>query len=1326
MNNKLPGKNISFSDGEQWDKDGEVNTAYSSDCKNNFPLEKAKDFWWDYSTDIGCRSSVPSKPQSDSSVNQSTQVNILPKIHNFSQDGCHMNSCETVVAQHIREVDVDNYAIIENGFEAGRNLVELTYEKHLPEQSIGVNGVGNPMKHDRTCKPKSSVPRSTVGNLDSQIEIEKVNDNRNRFNEVTLDVSNSSLCVAEPDRGEPSEEDHAIVAVVHRDLEKDYKNDLPDCKRSDQTFSKLNCLYEEGETKDQDARSDKNVEKPIHTFLNSIIPDTRSLPCSPLLEQCEPLFRSYSSSFLESPLEASPVHDKATRVCTPHSKIFFGNSFPDSNYLQTISLPAGASRLDDDHRKPNVLNIVDDNLALKNNEVDPTLSTARFSQAKTRMFLTLTKTNLPTPKRIIKTSKNESCFKQELRLTKDDLKQLVENDVPTTSTSLKNIFFTSASDTTQTRECLVVSSKPSCSSQITSQVCVPNRCSNNKSDAPIYDLHNFIPGTAARSPTRSIKKLPLLERYVEKAAKSLQTESNARCAVSQTHYSKSTSVKPKWMTSTKDRNKVNDEAFSQNQIDIDVSNDLLPMDLSLTENTAIYQKVSVANRTASNVVTSRVVHGNHSHGSMLIAVSSAPTPTTSPAMNSKLSDYPHSKVTRGKVQSNIQAKVQDLIKHSTQYNVNAVYSPCLAALQAGGLNKKPLRMFPLHSITYPSAKCFQTSLNRSISAPSSPKRSSVEESFYRSVSLSDVFYDTTVNDSLLYNSLRASGMTATHENTSNSHRGKRSNVNQKRTAAERNKSTYISFPMSSLTPPRMSNFKQIDTKEASKNLENKRFQNSVYGFGSSSANDEQISKTSSPSLNITKLSSGDNHSQILDQATEHELRKSAQSLIDSIKENIRLEAVSEANENKTTGLGTVSTSSIAKNNKSITSDFQQSKAAENIPLPQNDRATQTSGKFSEKRHVIKEEIKGIPAVNTNTENILAVNENTENALALNANTEDILAVNCINEDMIKNGDREAAGPPTKPPRSKSSNVMQDFHENAQVVGNSSKNKEKYTLVNYDTSIPAVFPFYSLFAVGRSSPHNVESQFVSPPFTASNFCNPFLRAPHVSSSSTWFRLPQVCNGHNKLSKDVASTDERTYDVLALKDEPELSISDSDHSLLVQKDKKNTQTSQVSPSQTDVKEEQSSFKSGAASYIFIPCDPYFKESFSSRQHRVTRRRSFSGIGSSGVACARMYQRRLNQARTKHPYLSRSSKQRFLQKANLSNPVPKRPLRRPRFVRSSLSEDGALEVMKQNGSFLTKPSNAKVSRSIFCSYMSNFSQICYYFFVVLLLPKLDIVLF
>ncbi|XP_076814567.1 uncharacterized protein LOC143460816 isoform X2 [Clavelina lepadiformis] len=662
-------------------------------------------------------------------------------------------------------------------------------------------------------------------------------------------------------------------------------------------------------------------------------------------------------------------------------------------------------------------------------------------------------------------------------------------------------------------------------------------------------------------------------------------------------------------------------------------------------------------------------------------------------------------LSRGKVQSSIKTIVHNLVSQTTSARACAISSPGLAALRTRNSYKS-------QTVSTENQRLFLQSISGSIrksdlpkvsskakTAPPSPLRNESLANSQRSASLSDLFYDTTTEASVVWNTfvswLEADDSTnkdlvsKTHQIEGTENQTKTGQVLQATpltalTPLDHVEKTYVAFSPPTMTPP---NAKQCSAREDFTRVATKESNTKTATIKKSSVlecshtkmapkppktdiqNDTNLPQTFSDVPIDSEVSCKEMNSfgQTLDQKTEEEIRKSVLLLVESVLQNSQ----AQINQSSSSAKGTDERAYEIAN-----SDNKQLRPSS------FDIATQT--------------------------------------------TTDALIGNTLSQAGSEQVTAKLSVPPKKPPRSNSPSARAAASAEALKSKEYPPRKKEATsntgtctnvaekqLSSQTTEVTAspVIPYYPLFtALPGFSPHRhphylsptlMPVSFPQPFFTATNsaFVWPTNTQPVAESSDDSSKLLSTskvsssrisdsgCDQTHPLSSQVQEVRAAAF----LTSQPHLAVAVEDH-IKIQRSLNglpatvNHSSAQAVPS--------------LMYHPQYPHKPRPKWIPEKRPIGVRRRRSFSGIGSpsvkhhrirsSDVARVRLYRRLANQVKRPSALKIRSQ-----QEFNMSHPVGKEIVRRQRFVRSSLSEDTVFEAVKANPPvFITKPAKVKTS--------------------------------
>ena len=1213
-------------------------------------LDPGKDLWWDSTTDI---SSVP--PSRPNSFLETASQDPSPPPNN---ENTKLFQSDTTVRSSNAVTIQDDQTTLKSGNDVNK---ASTYLQN------GLDSIAPPNGHDFNREAANSNngdglkwitdkkhPFPSKYLTLSFVDVRKVKDKNlnDKGNIVEVPSSENPSLLSEADRGELADEDNAIVAVIpsgpvytkSNSLQpsKSFENDgVSQCRiATDRDFVRQTPdqkLGEESEAFSTDPLL--SAASVAAQYSGSLTSGVRSLPCSPFLSEwgeSEPLLRSQSSGAIGILSESTPRDEKPTRVCTPHARMFSVHPFRNANAKRTFNFcletnkdvkseSAGKNSscfinaMSDNEQKLRCQNTM---TSSSSGDIEPFVSGTSTNLAFAKPYKTNQKTyeldrNLeqvhqfsnPTPSSIA-TMKLKEWLSTDLRANDFEQKTTLHNHLNKTRMRIDNLDKTSAEKSLQLNKNVVYKGRETFATDILRST---SQNSTHESNIP--------------SILGSIDNAALLE-YIEKVA----NPAVPPCISSPIASSNSVLEAPK----TEDPKQMN-EALSAVAPVATTSN-------QLSETFEQKEEKFIQSKAAG--CGSLVIANVEPESAKLLTSKTISSPIRIPSKTTTSSTK--ACVAHGRATSSIKTLVQQLIDSSSRTTVNPIYSPCLAALQATGLNRKRFGVFPYESVLFPSSYHSKFSPTRSISLPSSPKCTFTSKSLQKSLSLSDVFYDSTAEDSLLFKSKAYatpvfSSVTSETRSTNEESSAKQPDV---LTQLDR-KSTYVAYPLPTLTPGQATSatISKVTCFSAEKPM---------------LADISQLDSEDSPSFEPVVTSSNesfDDRSPKLDTDVENELRKRAKVLIDSVKVvqhgyNLSYEDENVGNlvpiQAKQSDSGQSSTT--GQQNYQCPSTYALDNNCEAVDLETLHQSTQTPERFlgdSDQKDVVESEV----------------------------------------------GDAKLDLPPKKPPRSKSPDPhLDDFKTIETKEKNSAPPEESLvTESSQPVTAPALFSYYPFFALGGSS--TAKPHYVSPSLIPTGFDHNFLRGTYIPPIS-WYPLPcekirlpilQVKNDADFENSRHLFASNASLELHDGSNEAKTSLN------TLQLPEKPRSSSDPNINQTA--DNQKLFEAPTAPYILIPYQTHSENFVVKPCHPFpTRRRSFSGISSSAAAKARVGRRNLNILLSKRPYMARPPKQN---QANVSHPPAKRVSRRPRFVRSSLSDDTVYELVKdKKGSFMTKPAVKKVN--------------------------------
>nr|CAB3262708.1 uncharacterized protein LOC100182097 [Phallusia mammillata] len=559
-------------------------------------------------------------------------------------------------------------------------------------------------------------------------------------------------------------------------------------------------------------------------------------------------------------------------------------------------------------------------------------------------------------------------------------------------------------------------------------------------------------------------------------------------------------------------------------------------------------------------------------------------------------------VTHGHVHSSIQTIVHKLVKQTTSHHDKPVCSPSLAALREKGLYRFQAEIY--QTVVDTSSARVTTVQKRASTAPNSPIHNSTLASSKRSVSLSDVFYDSTVDPSLsvwhtklqedqdisssfigLLSHQDHEVDSSVNQSASAEHPDEPQSIVQRFRDIHGKGSTYVGFSPPTMTPPEKFLSPQKRVNEDSL----------IY-----QANNDRPSLPEEPLVDENLKSMDDTRSsRVLSEDLENEIRKKVEILLHSVKED-----------SLQSNRGCSSFTANSEKKASVGSARGRKKSL--------DQSTQTSD--------LKDQ--GSP------------NTAQQSSLKLSV-------------------------PPKKPPRSNSPSNLSNR------IASQELQQTKTVVTTTATSTvngSPIVPYYPLLtSFSRFSPHR-HPHFLSPTFIPVNISQQFYRAPGVA----W--------------PNVSTHSQSSDNSIDLSAESQFKTSHTDQSQRRASDSGNVQD--MAPSVVMLP------ATGMLPSYYIPPvypDAPRPKAPAGRKSKpvLRRRRSFPGpISSSSVAKARL-NRRYGLARN---YAAVKFAKPTPLALNQSHPVTRpQVVRRPRFARSSLSDDVVFQSIEQRSGapvFVTKP--------------------------------------
>ena len=1144
-----------------------------------------RDLWWDNSTDIGIKSSATtSKINSSSSLhsqNSGESLQLPSDKTVLSKES--PRKCEDI-SENMEAEKTQN--ALENSLRRNQNNCDVDPRK----EEVTINNVRT---SGSTLKVKTVIKQTAPQHCSSLAFGNGSSDKSNGCKIIDSLENHLDNCNSDVARGELRDEDDAIVAVIQHDISDLNDNDL---QRSDSLNDDVHSkIFRQKEVyhhhcSKNDLTSDMfssidalNLRETMMSILvrnsDSLTSGVKSLPCSPFASDTfhsDPLFRSCSSSAIKDRPESAVTNE--TRVCTPHSKTI-SHWFCRINSDKTFSLELDREKCDNFEQQMN---------KEKSKEC--------FQKAEA------SEKNKPFIEKRLMFDENLKLYSQSNCSASSHRNFSQSRNSKVSDPAVKN-----ASD--NAKKSLITCSGISQMFTLNNQL---GKLPENRS--------GFSDGATKRFSTDN----SCLLKYMDKAAAFNTQQSAASCsrnaldAVANVHY---------FHKQTPD-NRYLEQQYKQDKIAHSVKQD---SENNISRQLAELPSELPVQPTSDNFSSDSVVHNFNLRTRPTELSLSIASPKVSSAENPKANDDISTACVTSKIQSDIKSRVQKLLDYSSRGRAGPVYSPCLASLQATGLNKQRFNFFPYHSIIFPS-NCAKILSNQTASLPPSPKRPTGLNSFQRSISLSDVFYDSTTDDSVMLNS-KSKTISLSLSTISDS---MQQMVNQ-----QYGKGTYVSYPLPTLTPSDQSNYKEDETAG--------RFAN-IFDLKPLSPKKKQVETvqdkdreifSSSDEKRTVSSSSPDQRSQKLDSATETELRKSAQVLIDSVNENQRcLRTVTPCSKFESAEEPAVQSplSSSVRPAQKLQQNNNDRHAKQSL-----DQSTQTPERFLEK------------------------------------------------VDGEKDFTSKLLFPPKKPPRSKSpSTAEKPLKNNQQQEFGNIPSVQVLPLNCGDSEEAQSICYYPFVAISGSPP--AETHLISPSFLPRRINQHILRSPCVPPISF---CPLPVNGMNKketeLELDVKQSTKcgKVSDFSGKKQDSFKRSTGSSNLLSGSETSSATFNTRAYPTTS---KEVSSWDSSVVPYILIPYSNRPNAGFLNPYSHVVRRRSFSEVSSSAIDKARLNRRNMNLLMAKRPYMAKPMKPRL---ANASHPAGKRVSRRPRFVKSSLSEDTVYDVVKQrNGSFMTKPAKSKVS--------------------------------
>ena len=1205
-------------------------------CNQTLDLDPVRDLWWDSSTDISCKSSAPpSKPSGSKESSSQLLSSQSSKTTNISHPDTTVLSNNGATLQDDRTKQNPNIS----------DSLELAQD---------ISNVANKNYHSSLLTKKKVVPQKYL--TLSFVDVQKTKCFNGEIN--AADLHENPTLLPEKKRVELADEDNAIVAVISHDrfdLNNEQEQSLQNPNQSSAEQSARNIL-------DQNVVTDVELDFHLTNSRPSVMSITRqqswsltsgvkSLPCSPLLSDLsspESLLRSRSCSLFNERSETDPQIDKTSRICTPHSRVYTNSSLGNTNQNGTFSLclnnVTNQRVLTRGHSKAKLEFTTDDKKCSSLLSTDNDVSNRRSVRSDT--FFAQESTKEDGGKNFSWTEPRQSTFEKS-----DDM--IAEFPSSGNVAYLKKCFLSNGvgSNTIIQKVGYPLSHEPlntSFKAGFGENKNSPKKTSFAATKVASFDCNK---NTVVASQTnlthltqQHIQSLPdssgnsVLLHYIEKASKLSSTDTSST------------------IVSRNPRSRIIVKAEKLKKQDrVDSSCDLKSPDAdekrsaeSSTFNNSVSAKdfiqLSVTSASAYNLSKVTTFHNRNRSVELVPQSTISKASFTSSKAYETNDNNMSSGLARSRVTSTIKSRVQQLVDCSLRTSANPIYSPCLAALQAAGFNRKRFGVFPVFS-SYAS----KVSRSRSNSLPSSPKRSSVVNCLQKSASLSDVFYDSTENDSSLFNS-KTLATTFSSDKSSNLLSNNTSvSKDQKFLAQLNEKDTYVSYPLPTPTPDYPS---CLQNKVASNfALENRQYADiSRSSYPTNAENNHpEVKSDGSVSTGSGMTSSGsfaENRFQKLDEDTENALRKSAQVLIDSVKDvqhSSNLSYEDHVHDDRPRAKFDVDT---------VASPFQQSNQEEVRGFDHEllNRSTQTPERFS------------------------SVDEKDANKKPL---------------------------PPKEPPRSKSPNVQQKTSCKSDSHDKNAGSSRRAVVCSNPSTAPTFFPYFPLFAVAGSTS---EARYISSSLAPTNLGQHILRGPCIPPIS-WY--PLSCLNNSPLKPKCKTMNKNTSN-LRLSNESldaNQSSTETGTSFTKLKVSERPRSSSITTIGSGAKDDRPE-GAAAAPCIFVPCQANPESVIVDPYHPYFKRRLFSEINLGTKS--RTGRRNMNLFLAKRPYMAKPSVKSTKQRqANVSHPAAKRVTRRPRFVRSSLSDDTVYEMVKERkGSFVTRPA-LKVNR--FRTTFFSFKNCC-----------------
>ena len=1311
-----------------------ISNVPTSDHNNNTMTEEGKEFWWDNSTDIGCLGSKTSSKTSSDDISILDDSAVSSVGDQEQTKNIQLEPNKTVVDKNTFIKEVSDFVIIES--EVMDKKSEITvYE--------------NSSKY-KQCDFSRLVPETLVSEEDllSTNNLKLPPDSENKCfavnNRHYQPKEQTTTLLPKTNRDELCDDDNAIVAVIRESLKtaekqvgsgkvQDY---IRRCRSGSKDFSSnvfdwhdSNCNNFKKDRKQTTLDPVKNSElNPIDEIANN---QNFSLDCK-------------SENFIE------PEQATSARVCTPHSKLYVVNPFSTSFTNKTFSLPPEISNFKETmaetcssaaikqsvnldfnmrtlpNREPqndvftpklgskNVQLKVDSQSKCSVIDNDPTDNQLKSNDGSNNQktvenfqdsFIKLTTPTGFKPYNVGKSSlkktvlsKNIEKFKHHKKFKKHHLIDSITFNQQTLKPSCSTIL-------PSNKMTITVSGK----NKVLEELASKNTCAAIKTGINFCDEQLDAPGLSS---TASVGVNTVCHIFEKK-----NTCSNNLITAKTPPRRSPRTPRPLVISS-------NSSTGETGKLTTDTESTLAPIGSS--------QRIDIKPEKAdtfSTLPTScfQTSLNQIEQKSNTFVVSTVSNECQEPASKSFVI------APRKQVHSSIKSKVNDLMIQSSRKAFNPVYSPCLAALHTSGFNRKRSNAYLREAISY----SFARSAVISNSFPSTPsiKRKSYVDSFQRSVSLSDVFYDNTFDgSSVLYNSIALDNSTSasekqisfiqiTHEeNVADENQEPEKNgclsralplvtsskveiekcllpssrefiVMQSENPNEFDEKSQI-LDKSTFESEKQTSLIQITNEEnvASENQKQKKNGCPAFALPLVTSSKVEIAKcplTRSNKSIVTKLekpnefnekrqrpeivsrdaistvgneeidhsivSFAKTRTQKLEVEVENELRTSAKNLLDKVSSN-KTKVVLDKN----------------KLNNSLLSHSEISK--EQSPSSTNEKNLSNSS--CDSSHAGTSQLRDqLPL------------EDQQQAFETNyANNEE-------EEEDMTGSKMTIVLPPKKPTRLKSpSNRFKNFEKQTlkAVCPQIKQNVSSETANAKETETLPPILFY-LPKLSLESTRNKASHCNSQGLTTENFTNHFLNGP---GQAPWPFCTVVSSAETADCKmDLIPSDDRDHE------EQKAGVARSTGLSLSAANRDVKREENVCASVSNLSRNGPFLEcSDLVPFIFIPCQPPTKseECVLRPVPTIQRRRSFAGVNSTVVERARLHRRRL-QMQGRQPHLFNYARPCRLPLFNATQPTLRRPIRRPRFVKSSLSEDVVYEMTAgNNGRFLTKPI-AKVTSNL-----------------------------